>query len=67
MRLSLNQKEKQLKQSSIQDLENQNIELITENLKLKNQLTELTSKYHILFNEMQDARQYLLNMISSLD
>ncbi len=66
MRLSLNQKEKQLKQSSIQDLENKNIELITENLKLKNQLTELTSKYNILFNEMQDARQYLLDMISSL-
>jgi hypothetical protein len=67
MRLKLNEKEKQLIQSSIQDLENKNIELTTENTKLKIQLTELTSKYQILFNEMQDARQYLLSMINKLD
>jgi chromosome segregation ATPase len=67
MRLKLNQKENQLTQSSIQDLENKNIELTTENTKLKIQLTELTSKYQILFNEMQDARQYLLSMIDKLD
>jgi hypothetical protein len=71
MRLSVNLKEKQLKiknkESSIQDLQRKNIELISENNKLKNKLTVLTTKHQILFNEMQDARQYVLNMIAGLD
>jgi len=71
MRLSVNLKEKQLKiknkESSIQDLQRKNIELISENNKLKNELTVITTKHQILFNEMQDARQYVLNMIAGLD
>ena len=63
MRISLNQKERQLKQTSIQDLQNKNIELTADNIKLKTELTTFKDKYRILFNEMQDARQYLLNMI----
>jgi ABC-type phosphate transport system auxiliary subunit len=71
MRVSLNLKEKQLKnensESFIQDLETKNIELITENTKLKKELSILTTKYQTLFKEMEDAQQYVLKMIASLD
>jgi hypothetical protein len=68
MRVSLTQKEMQLKnQSSNQDLQTKNLELVTENTKLKNELSLLTTRYQTLFNEMQEARQYVLNMITSLD
>jgi hypothetical protein len=72
MRVSFNLKEKQLKNKnnesfSNQDLQTKNIQLITENTKLKKELSLLTTKYQTLFNEMQDAREYVLKMIASLD
>lgn len=68
-RVALNQKEKQLQiqtQSSlIDDLRTKNTDLTMENIQLKKQLTNLTNEYQILFKDMQDAREYLLTLISN--
>jgi hypothetical protein len=72
MRLSLNLKEKQLANknnelSSNQDSQTKTSELTAENAKLKEELSVLTKKYETLLNEMQDAREYVLKMIASLE
>ncbi|UJR23003.1 hypothetical protein I4U23_026029 [Adineta vaga] len=73
MRLELNLKEKQLKNQT-NDLpcsngyfQTESLELISENTKLKKDLTTLTTKNQLLTNEMQEARQYLLKMIAGLE
>ncbi len=71
MRLALNFKENQLKtrgsDSFIQDLQATNAELHVENIKLKEELELLRPQHKMLFNEVQDARQYVQNLIASLD
>lgn len=62
MRLSLN-----LKTKNNQDLQTKNTELSAENVKLKNNLLMLISKYRTSYKEIQDARQYILKMIENLD
>lgn len=68
-RIDLHQKEKQLQSQTqfvfIQDLQNQNRELTNENSKLKKQFIQLSNQYQILFKDMQDARDYLLNLMNS--
>lgn len=61
MRLKLN-----LKDKDYVNLQEKNIELFEENMKLKTQASELITKYQKLFKEMQDARQYVLKMIDNL-
>jgi chromosome segregation ATPase len=69
MRIILNKKVKTDNNdlSATQDLQTKNTELTTENTKLKKDLSLLTTKYQTLFNEMQDARQYVMKIISNLD
>ena len=68
-RVLLNQKEKQLQIQTqsvlIDDLRTKNKDLTIENTQLKNQLTNLTNEYEILFNDMQDARDYLLTVLNN--
>ena len=67
-RVTLNQKEKQLQAQTqfalIEDLRNQNKELTNENSKLKRLLIDVTNRYQMLFNDVQDAREYLLNLMN---
>ena len=63
MRISLNIKEKQLKDTHLsnRNLQTQNTELVMENIKLKKELSRLTTEYQVLLNEVEDARRYILN------
>ncbi|CAF1202137.1 unnamed protein product [Adineta steineri] len=73
MRVKLQGQEKQIAENTNNELcPNRNlqikcIKLKSENRKLKKDLSKLSIKYDKLINEMEDARQYVLEMITNLD